>query len=239
MISCWFVFNVARILASSNKSSAKTNRQGLDNWHKERLLLCKLCKTNWFHRRYSPHRTMVVITPWTPTPETWKSAVCSYNDKNTIQTDLLGTALAPSKTHTRLWYNAQQMLRCSLTVFLLRPYLEGTRSTIRSDHDSSKWIRNMSDASGMLASRRLHLSVSDVDIIHRPGVKSRAADALSSIKSTDEDSTDCNNDLPVAVIDLGEDQKEATKASPYTICHICDHNEQEPRKMKPEVKALV
>ena len=42
-------------------------------------------------------------------------------------------------------------------VLLLRPYLEGTRFLLRTDHDSLKWIMGMSEATGKLARWRLHL----------------------------------------------------------------------------------
>lgn len=37
------------------------------------------------------------------------------------------------------------------TVLLLRPFLYGTKLTIRTDPDSLKWILNLADATGMLA----------------------------------------------------------------------------------------
>lgn len=63
-------------------------------------------------------------------------------------------------------------------VLLLRSYLDGARVTSRTDHDSFKWIPNLSDASGRLAQSRLRLSEFDFGLVHRASVKRHAADAL-------------------------------------------------------------
>ena len=39
----------------------------------------------------------------------------------------------------------------------LRPYLEGTRFLIRTDHDALKWLLNLTDASGRLQRWKLRL----------------------------------------------------------------------------------
>ena len=46
-------------------------------------------------------------------------------------------------------------------ILLLRPYLEGQRFTIRTDHDSLRWVLNFADAKGRLVRWRLRLSEHD------------------------------------------------------------------------------
>lgn len=48
-------------------------------------------------------------------------------------------------------------------------------------------------------------------------------DALSRFEIGGDDSIDINDDLSFAIIDLFKDEKEATRASPYTLHHLCDH----------------
>lgn len=82
-------------------------------------------------------------------------------------------------------------------VLLLRPYLEGTRITIRTSHDSLKWILNMSYACGGLAQWRLRLSKFDFNVAHEAGVKYEGADPLLRLRTDGEKSTDLDDDLPV------------------------------------------
>ena len=81
-------------------------------------------------------------------------------------------------------------------VLTLRPYLEGTRFTIRTDHLALKWLMNLSDASGRLQRWRLRLQPFEYDIVHRPGVKHQAADALSRLPTTGTDQTDLDDEIP-------------------------------------------
>lgn len=61
------------------------------------------------------------------------------------------------------------------------------------------------------------------------------ADALSRSGAGGSDFTKINNDPLVAISSLYENQKDATKASPYTACDMCGRKEQKPGKMMPDV----
>lgn len=63
-------------------------------------------------------------------------------------------------------------------VLMLRPYLEGSRFTIRTHHDALQWILNMADATDKSARWRLRLSELEFDIVHRAGVTHQPADIL-------------------------------------------------------------
>ena len=56
-------------------------------------------------------------------------------------------------------------------ILLLWPYLEGQRCTVRTDHDSLRWVLNLADAKGRLARRRLRLSEYDFVVEHRAVIK--------------------------------------------------------------------
>ena len=95
-------------------------------------------------------------------------------------------------------------------VLLLRPYLEGTRYTIRTDHDALRWILNMADATGKLARWRLRLAEYEFDVVHRAGVKHQAADALSRLPTDGEDKAPLDDEIPVLVIQHDDEQTVST-----------------------------
>lgn len=63
-------------------------------------------------------------------------------------------------------------------------------------------------------------------------------DALSKLETQGEGNTHINVDIPVAIIDLGDDKIETTSLSPYTVCHIYDREDHKPRTVMPEVQSL-
>jgi len=66
---------------------------------------------------------------------------------------------------------------------LLRPYVEGTRFTVRTDHAALKWMLHMDGAHGRLARWRLRLAEFDYVVQTRPGASHHAADTMSRIST--------------------------------------------------------
>jgi hypothetical protein len=67
----------------------------------------------------------------------------------------------------------------------LRPYLEGQKFIIRTDHHSLRWVLNFSDAQGRLARWRLRLLEFDYEVQYRPGALQHGADMMSRLQSED------------------------------------------------------
>jgi len=64
---------------------------------------------------------------------------------------------------------------------LLRPYIEGARFTVRTDHAALNWMLHMDGAHGRLARWRLRLAELDYVVQTRPGASHYAADTMSRI----------------------------------------------------------
>ena len=65
----------------------------------------------------------------------------------------------------------------------LRPYVEGTRFTVRTDHDALRWLMSLTKSSGRLTRCRLRLAEYDFTIQYRPGRVHQVPDALSRLIS--------------------------------------------------------
>jgi transposase InsO family protein len=70
-------------------------------------------------------------------------------------------------------------------ILQLRPYLEGKRFIVRTDHNSLRWVLNLSDAQGRLARWRLRLLEFDFEVQYSPGKEHHAADTMSRLRSPD------------------------------------------------------
>lgn len=81
-------------------------------------------------------------------------------------------------------------------VFFLGPYLESNKFTFCMDRNALKWIPNLAGAKSIMALWRLSLSIFDLDVVHRTGIKNRAADALSKLETSDIDNTYLDDGLP-------------------------------------------
>ena len=60
----------------------------------------------------------------------------------------------------------------------LRPYIEGTKFTVRTDHDLLRWLLALTEPSGRLMRWRLRLSEFNFKIVYRPGRVHQVPDAL-------------------------------------------------------------
>ena len=60
-----------------------------------------------------------------------------------------------------------------------RPYLYGRAFKARTDHNSLKWLHNFREPEGQVARWLELLSEYNFQVIHRPGLQHRNADALS------------------------------------------------------------
>lgn len=67
-----------------------------------------------------------------------------------------------------------------------RPYIEGTKFTVVTDHASLLWLKNLKDPTGRLCRWSLRLQPYDFELVHRKGSKMVVADAFSrAIESVD------------------------------------------------------
>ena len=76
----------------------------------------------------------------------------------------------------------KELLALVWAVQHFRPYLSGRPFTVRTDHNSLKWLQNFKDAEGQVARWLEKLSEYQMCVEHRPGKKHGNADALSRSK---------------------------------------------------------
>ena len=82
------------------------------------------------------------------------------------------------------------------SVTTLRPYIEGTRFTIRTDHDSLRWLMSLTESTGRLTRWRLRLSEFDFVIQYRPGRVHQIPDALSRLIVPNNTQRPVDDDIP-------------------------------------------
>ena len=80
---------------------------------------------------------------------------------------------------------------------ILRPYLEGYKFKVYTDHQALKWLLGATDVSGRLARWRLRLVEFDFDIEYKMRNKPQIADALSRIPTDGETLVDPDLEIPV------------------------------------------
>ena len=102
-------------------------------------------------------------------------------------------------------------------IFTLRPYLEMKQFTLRTDHDSLRWILNLSDATGRLARWRLRLADYDYTVEHRRGIVHQAADALSRLPSDGMDETPLDDEIPLFLVDTTSNQRDLSDLVPHDV----------------------
>ena len=84
-----------------------------------------------------------------------------------------------SKTERKYCTTRREMLALVWATHHFRPYLYGRRFTLRTDHNSLRWLHNFKEPEGQVARWLELLSEFDYRVIHRPGAQHLNADSLS------------------------------------------------------------
>lgn len=82
------------------------------------------------------------------------------------------------------------------SVFLLRPYLEGTRFTVRTDHAALKWMLHMDSAHGRLARWPSRLAPYDYVVETRAGAAHHGPDCMSPADNPAKDTGSIPEKIP-------------------------------------------
>lgn len=97
----------------------------------------------------------------------------------------------------------------------------------------------MADVAGMLVRLQLHFSEFDFDIVHRSGIKNRAAGSLSKPETERDHYANIDNDTTDALNEHIKNITEAIEAPSCTVCQTCDNNKQGTGSMMLEVQYQV
>jgi len=81
-------------------------------------------------------------------------------------------------------------------VLHLRHYVEGSRFTVRTDHECLSWIYRLSTATGRLLRWRLRLAKFDFEVKYKKGANHDLPDALSRIPTTGLDQEELDDAIP-------------------------------------------
>lgn len=92
---------------------------------------------------------------------------------------------------------------------MLRPYLEWTRLTVRTDHEELRWILTIADDTDKPAHWSLRFSEFAFGIVHRTWVRYQAADALSRRKTIEVDTSQLQDKILVLTVSSSSDKESA------------------------------
>lgn len=93
------------------------------------------------------------------------------------------------------------------SALMLPPYLEETRFTTRTDHDSLKRILDPADAICRLVCSRVRLSKFDFNVVHCTGINDQIADGLSHLATTGEAQVFIEDDATVELLETKWDNR--------------------------------
>lgn len=163
--------------------------------------------------------------PWSSCSRRWFFRTCWryctprgkwYSDINApdVQVGWVLLQKKPEKTKTpsAYWFNLltsadlvyhtlqREFFAIFWVILLLRSYFQGTHFTTCTGHDSFKWMLDLSDVSGRLASWCSQVSDFDFDVVHQTGEKRQVAGELLKAL-TDGQASDLDKDVPLRNVD--------------------------------------
>lgn len=94
----------------------------------------------------------------------------------------------------------------------LRPYIEGTRFTVQTDHNALRWLLSLTETSGRLIRWGLRLAEYDFTIEYRPRRVNQVSDAFSGLISPGIGKE------PRQVVDVDDDL--STFNAQTTVCDV-------------------
>ncbi|CDF39938.1 unnamed protein product [Chondrus crispus] len=108
-----------------------------------------------------------------------------------------------------------------------RPYVEGTKFTVRTDHEALRWLMSLTESSGRLNRWRLRLAEYDFTIQYRPGRVHQVPDALSRLVSprvADDPRPTVEVDDDIPTFDGGTTVRDVSNELADRVCTAsCDH----------------
>lgn len=100
-----------------------------------------------------------------------------------------------SVAQTKYTTTEKECLAVILAIEKFRPYIEGVKFTVITDHASLLWLTNLKDPTGRLARWALRLQQHDYTLIHRKGKFMVVPDSLSRVFSLETDNDVWYNSL--------------------------------------------
>lgn len=73
----------------------------------------------------------------------------------------------------------RECLAVLLSIEKFRPYVEGVKFTVVTDHSALRWLMSMKDPKGRLARWAIRMQAFEMEIVHKPGKHMELPDALS------------------------------------------------------------
>jgi RNase H-like domain found in reverse transcriptase/Integrase zinc binding domain len=111
----------------------------------------------------------------------------------------LSRQLSPTERHYHI--TEKEAYAVYWAVKLLRPYLEGNRFTVRTNHSALTWLF-IADGNSTPRLTRWRLGLAQFDFIakYRPGVQHQPADGVSRLVTLSHDSSAVEDNIPYCVV---------------------------------------